>query len=265
VNLVRNSRGNVIGAIQLDRDVSQVHRLKNQLAHSESLADLGRSTAGMAHEIRKPLNGIKGFASLLQRVTKGEPADKYSSRIMEAAGRLDSMLENLLNFARPEDLDERAVDLRVLGERVAEFVDVEEIEDAPEVVISVDVSDQARFVLGDPRKLEQVLLNLVKNGVEAMESDGEVKITASRLQHKGDKIVEIGVHDTGKGIPAEKQEEILEPFTTNKDGGTGLGLAIVQKILRLHGTKINIDSQPGQGTTMKFYLPATEKGDQNDQ
>lgn len=265
VNLVKNSRGNAIGAIQLDRDVSQVHRLKNQLTHSESLADLGRSAAGMAHEVRKPLNGIKGFASLLQRVTEGESADKYSSRIMEAAGRLDSMLENLLDFARPGDLDQRPVDLRLLGQRVAEFVDVEDVDDTPEVDISVDVGDRARFASGDPRKLEQVLLNLVKNGVEAIESAGEVNITADRLQHNGEEIVEIGVHDTGEGIPVDKQEEIMEPFTTNKDGGTGLGLAMVQKILRLHGTKMNIDSEPGQGTTMKFYLSATEKGDKNDQ
>ncbi len=264
VNTVRNGQGEAIGVIQLDRDVSRVQRLEDQLSHSENLADLGRSAAGMAHEVRKPLNGIKGFASLLRRVTDGESADKYSSRIMEAAGRLDSMLEDLLDFAQPEDVETGSVDLRRLSRQVADFVEAEdEVEDA-DVSVEVEVDENARIVAGDADKMEQVLLNLVKNGVEAIETNGRVLIGTERVELSGEPKVQVSVTDDGQGIPEEKQDDIVEPFITDKDGGSGLGLAMVQKILRMHGTEMDIESEPGVGTSMQFYLSVSEKGNHND-
>jgi signal transduction histidine kinase len=183
---------------------------------------------------------------------------------MEAAGRLDSMLENLLDFAQPDDVQNGSLDLHRISRQVADFVEVEDESEDADVRVQVDVEEDARMVAGDADKIEQVLLNLVKNGVEAIEKSGRVLIGAERIERDGEPKVEVSVIDDGRGIPEGKQDEVMEPFTTDKDGGSGLGLAMVQKILRLHGTDMEIESEPGQGTSMKFYLSVSEKGSEND-
>jgi PAS domain S-box-containing protein len=252
--LVEDSGGRPTGAIQLDNDITRLHRLEVELCQQEKLADLGRMAAGLAHEIRKPLNGIKGFASLLERrLPSGESEQRYVGSIMGAADRLNSMLGRLLDFARPEELHCVPCDLRAEAEEVAEFV---RAEDSPGAAIAVDVPEAARSVLADRDKVKQVLLNLVKNGVEALEGPGRVTVSAEPVARDGRKLVRVLVADTGRGIPPEELSRVLQPFYSNKAGGTGLGLPIVQRILQLHGSELNIESHPGRGTTMSFLLPA---------
>ncbi|MHC5035239.1 MAG: sensor histidine kinase, partial [Planctomycetota bacterium] len=122
--------------------------------------------------------------------------------------------------------------------------------------ISVDIPEEARFVLADAGKCKQVLLNLVKNGVEALEGPGEVRVTASLEHSDGIRRVRVAVGDTGRGIPEQALARITEPFYSDKEGGTGLGLAIVDRMLQLHGTQLEATSRPGHGTCMTFVLPA---------
>jgi PAS domain S-box-containing protein len=252
--LVEDSAGRPTGAIQLDNDITRLHRLEVELCQQEKLADLGRMAAGLAHEIRKPLNGIKGFASLLERrLQAGESEQRYVGSIMGAADRLNSMLGRLLDFARPDELHRAPCDLRAEAEEVAEFVRAEGL---PGAALAVDVPEAARCVLADRDKIKQVLLNLVKNGVEALDGPGCVTVSAQPAARDGERLVRVRVADTGRGIPPEELGRILEPFYSNKAGGTGLGLPIVQRILQLHGSELNIESQPGRGTTMSFLLPA---------
>lgn len=260
VRIVRDGSGSALGAIQLDRDVTHVRKLENQLSRSENMADLGRSAAGVAHEVRKPLNGIKGFASLLKRIADDKSASKYSDRIMDAASRLDTMLNELLDFARPTDLEPQKVDIEETAERVARFVRAEEETANPEVRVEVNVASGAKTVAGDPGKIEQVLLNLVENAVEAVDGAGRVSVTAEPVSEEGNRKVRITVEDDGQGISPDRLESVQQPFTSDKEDGTGLGLAMVNKFLRLHNTELNIESEPGRGTTAEFSLPATEEG-----
>jgi len=256
--LVEDSSGRPIGAVQVDRDITRVCSLESQLNHREKLADLGKMAAGLAHEIRKPLNGIKGFASLLER--KVEPdgkQERYVTCIVDAADRLNGMLGRLLDFARPDELKLTRCDLRAEAEEVAEFVRAEDVDTS--VVIEVDVPEDARLVMADRNKIKQVLLNLAKNGVEAHDGPGGV-IVSARLQGQGEEgSVAVAVCDRGRGIPREDLQKVMEPFHTGRQGGTGLGLAICRRILGLHGSELKIESQLGQGTRVEFVLRAASE------
>ncbi|MHC4787677.1 MAG: two-component system sensor histidine kinase NtrB [Planctomycetota bacterium] len=253
--LVEDSSGRPIGALQLDRDLTRLRALESRLHQQEKLADLGKMAAGLAHEIRKPLNGIKGFASILERQA-GPHSDRsrYLANITGAADRLSNMLGRLLDFARPDAVRLAPCDLKAEAEQVAEFVRAEDA-DGPATIV-VDVPDEARWALADADKCKQVLLNLVKNGMEALRGEGEVCLSAALEHGGGERLVRVRVADTGSGIPEEVRERILEPFYTEKPGGTGLGLAIVNRILQLHGTQLEVHDRPGGGTSMEFLLPA---------
>jgi len=252
--LVEDSAGRPIGALQLDNDITKVHRLEAALCQQEKLAGLGQMAAGLAHEIRKPLNGIKGFASLLERrLQNGEAEQRYVGSIMGAADRLNSMLGRLLDFTRPDEVRLGTCDLRAEAQEVADFVLAEGL---PGATICVEVPDEARFVRADRDKLKQVLLNLVKNGAEALDGPGTVTMAAEPVLGPDGPSVRVRVTDSGRGIAPEDAARILEPFYSAKEGGTGLGLPIVQRILQRHGCELNIESRPGRGTTMSFTLPA---------
>lgn len=259
VNIVRDGNGEAIGAIQVDRDLTQVRRLEKKLSRCENLAELGRNAAGMAHEVRKPLNGIKGFASILRRMAEDEAADKYSSRIMEATNRLDALLEQLLDFAAPEDGDADVFDLREVTERVIEHVRAEAEGELAAVRITGQIPEGCRAVRGNADQIEQVILNLVKNGVEAIEQDGEVVVSARRVNADGGPGARVTVADTGSGIDEDEVEEIQKPFVTTKDGGSGLGLAMVNKFLGFHDTELDIDSGAAEETKMSFTLPLDQE------
>ena len=258
-SLVDDSNGRPIGAIQVDQDITQLCSLQSRLYQQEKLADLGKMAAGLAHEIRKPLNGIKGFASILERhADRDARQQRYIGHIMGAADRLNSMLGRMLDFARPDDVRPRSCDLAAEAEQVAEFVRAED--PAGRVAVVADLPDGLPSVTADPDKLKQVLLNLVKNGVEAIEGAGRVTVGAQCVDDG--QAVRVSVTNTGAGIAPEDVGHVLEPFHTSKQGGTGLGLAIVARILQLHGTELEVDSRPGEGTAMAFVLPVAPSAEE---
>lgn len=257
--LVQDSDGRPIGAVQLDRDISRLCSLRVQLYRQGKLADLGKMAAGLAHEIRKPLNGIKGFASLLERKVQEEPAPRrYVGNIVGAVDRLDDLLHRLLDFARPDELRLATCDLRAEARQVAEFVRAGRAGQDAEV--TVRVPEDARWVRADADKLKQVLLNLMQNGMDALaEGKGRVRVETETVRADGEPRVAVRVADTGCGMTPEQVERALEPFYTDKEGGTGLGLCIVHRILQLHGAELEVDSRPADGTTMSFLLPAAPR------
>ncbi len=258
--LVENSDGEPIGAVQLDRDITRLCALRLQVYEQGKLADLGKVAAGLAHEIRKPLNGVKGFASILQRRFDDDAQHaQYVANIMDAADRLNGMLSRLLDFARPDGVHLDTCDLSSSAERIAEFV---RAEGRPASVgIVVNVPPDARRVTADADKLSQVLLNLVQNGCDAVEGEGTVRVEALPEGAGPERFVRVQVVDTGKGMSPEQVSRILEPFYTSKENGTGLGLSIVSRILELHGTRLEVESEPGRGTAMSFLLPAASSSE----
>jgi signal transduction histidine kinase len=224
---------------------------QERLVQSEKLAGIGRLAAGVAHEINNPLAVILGYVKLLQRKAEGQLAEDLGI-VKDEAVRAQEIVEGLLDLSRPLAAAPEAVDLRALcDEAVARLTGTGRLAGA-----AVQVMGAAR-VEGQPQKLRQVLLNLIKNGAEAAGAGGQVMVRLAQIASGGAEVV---VADTGPGLPAEAARRLFEPFFTTKPSGTGLGLAVSLGIVQAHGGTLAADSPPGGGARFTIRLPASPPG-----
>jgi len=224
--------------------------LVQRLKERDRLQVMGEMAAGMAHEIRNPLGAIKAAGQLLDPASLDEEQREFVEVIIEESDRLNHVLSQFLDYARPYRGNLEAVAVGPLLERVSTLLKA----DAPGVTVVVERSETLSPVEGDADQLLQVLLNLARNAVDAMEGKGRLLLKA---EAQGDG-VDVHVTDTGPGIPPEAREHLFVPFFTTKRKGTGLGLAICQRILQHHQAEIRVDSEVGRGTTMSFRLRRVE-------
>jgi signal transduction histidine kinase len=234
-------------------------RLERALRHSEKLAALGQLASRLAHEIGTPLNVIQGRAEqLLQRDTLAEKDRAFISVIVRQIEQISGFIRQLLTLARRSEPQLRAVRLDEIARRVWEIVGERGNTDGVEV--TVELAEDVPLILGDPDQLQQVLLNLSVNAVQAVGTAGRVTLS-TRFQQNGSLgttgTVETVVADTGPGIPPHALPHLFEPFFTTKGmvGGTGLGLAICREIILNHHGDIRVESEPGQGTRFIVSLP----------
>lgn len=227
----------------LVRDLSDTRRLEDRLVQNERLAALGQTVAEITHEIKNPLAMIGGFARQLLKKAKEEKDRGKLSVIVAEVDRLEHLLAGLRELYKPPKLDFSRISL---GELLAEVVDLaHSYSVAKGVDIRLAIPDDAITLEVDREKIKQVLLNLVKNAIEATASGGVVEVKV-RLE---DQLVEVMVTDTGEGIPEELKKRIFLPFFTTKKQGTGLGLCISKRILDDHpGCSLSLDSEKGKGT-----------------
>ncbi len=218
---------------------------QGRLVESEKLAGIGRLAAGVAHEINNPLGVILGHAKLLRKRCDGQMAQDLAV-VEEEALRAKEIVDGLLDLSRPLPEGAVNVDLRALSEEV-----VSRLGDA-RLLDGVDVAVEGRAAApGHPEKLRQVLVNLVRNAVEAAGSGGRVRVELSEAQGRA----EVAVEDSGPGIPAERRDRLFEPFFTTKARGTGLGLAVSRAIARAHGGELDEVAAPGVGARFALRLP----------
>lgn len=232
-------------------DVTEAHEMEARVRRTEHLASLATFSAGVAHEIKNPLNAATLHLTLLGRLLKGSKPDIEGA--LDAAGiatgeirRVASLLEEFLQFARPQTLRRGPMDLRRICDDVAALCRIEASTTNIEITVEGDTSIEA---IADEQRLHQVLLNLVRNAMEAIGTGGRVTITA-RCE---DQAARVSVEDDGPGLGGN-EVRIFEPFFTTKQKGTGLGLAITHRIITDHGGDISVDSQPGR-TTFTIRLP----------
>ncbi|MGR3179070.1 MAG: two-component system sensor histidine kinase NtrB [Candidatus Anammoxibacter sp.] len=260
VSLLKSEDGSVIGAVEIFKDLSEIKRLENQLEQADNLASIGEMTASIAHDIRNPLNGIKGFASLLEDgFNKEDPRKRFVDNIVKGVDNLNNMITDLLVLAKPikPDLKENNID-DILAEVI--LLAREDLRLAGNKIdIKTSYGKNPTFVRCDRNLLYQVFFNLLKNSFQAIRGEGAVSvgINPSRTDGKtnGDRNIEIVISDNGIGIDEEVQSKIFEPFFTTKSGGTGLGLSLVHKIMKIHNGRIEIKSAIGKGTTFRLLLP----------
>jgi signal transduction histidine kinase len=259
---LRGSDGAMLGAVEVFEDVTEMRRLRESVERADRLKQLGEMAAGVAHEIRNPLNGIEGFASLL---TRDLPADdqrhRYATHIVEGVRNLNRTVSVLLDFTRERRLERRPVPPVDLAHDCLELVRAElalrPAEDGPTVALDlVDRWGGARIDV-DGGQLKQVLLNLVQNAVHAVD-DGDrpepcVTLTVEPVADPAG--VAFVVDDNGPGVPAEIRQRIFTPFYTTKDHGTGLGLAVAHAIVQLHGGGIAVEDSPLGGARFRVTLP----------
>jgi signal transduction histidine kinase len=236
-------------------------RAIEQLRHADRLITVGRLAAGIAHELGTPLNVIGGRVKMLRRGNvEPEAASEYLAAIAEQAERMTSIIRQLLDFAGRREPRPTATDLLAIARATARLV--EPIARKHNVAVAIAAEGSA-MAIGDPVQLEQVLSNLVVNGIHACESGGKVEIACGTEDPPGDaaagvKRAYLRVSDDGHGMDEPTLARIFEPFFTTKDigQGTGLGLSVAHGIVLENGGSISVSSHAGQGSTFAVFLPA---------
>jgi len=224
------------------------------MEEQKRLAALGAMSAGLAHEIRNPLAGLKGAAQVLQSDELPEESQEMLQVIVDEAERLDVVVSQFLDYARPFELHAQP---EVLNALVTHAVTLLRAQGLPEGVrLEEELSGELPAIPLDATRITQVILNLLQNAVQAMAEGGVLTVTtALRTDRTGDRWAELVVTDTGEGIDEAVLEQLFVPFFTTKPGGTGLGLAICERIARAHGGELDITSSRPGGTTATLRLP----------
>jgi PAS domain S-box-containing protein len=249
-----SERGERIGALLTMRDAESVRRIENEIELSRRLAAIGRLTQGVAHEVKNPINAIVVHLELLRE--KIREIDPNTRRHMDIIGseihRLDRVVQTLVDFNRPVELRLTSFDLRRLVEEVVMLA-------APEaalqgVEVKTRIAPQALPIKADSDLVKQALLNIVLNGVQAMEHGGVLTIAARRE----DSAALIEVHDQGKGISPDIQDKVFNLYFTTKKSGSGIGLAMSYRVLQMHSGSLDFTTELGAGTTFRLLLPLAE-------
>ena len=265
-----DNRGHQTGAIQTIRDQAGVRDLKERMRRSDRLATLGMIAAGIAHEVKNPLVGIRGAAQLMKSELRSEgeegPAKggsliEYLDVILKEADRLNKVLEGILDFTRLKPREMKEFNIHSILDRA--LLLNEESARQSGVVLARLYDPSLPDVIGSQDQLIQVFLNIIKNAVEVMPGGGKLTVTTrmsdmfTSVQADGKKhrLIVVKVTDTGPGIKQEHLQDIFTPFFTTKDRGVGLGLALSYQIVQEHLGTIRVESQENEGTTFSVYLP----------
>ncbi|MGA7874078.1 MAG: ATP-binding protein [Desulfoferrobacter sp.] len=249
-SVIRDAERGVAGYVFLFTDMTNIKELEEQLRRSERLASLGRLAAGVAHEIRNPLGSIKGFATILAGRSQQDERSLEITRVMkDEVDRLNRVVTELLEFARPTEIEKRLYPCRQILEHTLQLVKSDA--EHQSVVIEWQVVPDDLEAALDLDRFSQLLLNLYLNALHAMEQGGALKVQA----HLESDAVVFSVEDTGVGIEADDLPHIFDPYFTTKARGVGLGLANAHKIVEAHGGTITVSSNPGEGATFVVRLP----------
>lgn len=255
-SVLRDNTGKPYGYVLTLSNITQRKIIEQQLYHADKLSSIGQLSASVAHEIKNPLASIKTLGQLLQEDTPPEDERReYIDVIVSEVNRLNGVVEQLLKYARPEGSSFRQQLFSEVIKPVIALVNHEA--ERNRVVLKTEFASELKVYV-DSEKIKQVFLNLIFNGMQAIENTGTVTIKA--FQEPDSPWVAFEVADSGRGMPEEICKKVFEPFFTTKQRGTGLGLAIVKKIIDLHGGKIEVKSEAGKGTTFSFYLPNKQEG-----
>lgn len=255
------SDGEAIGVILTLRDLTSIRELEAAVRQADRLSTLGTLAAGLAHEVKNPLGGIKGAAQLLERELDADSdLHEYPRVMIKEAERIDKIIRQLLDLASPRGPRYQPVNLHmVLGDII---LLQREAADSREIAVTTGFDPSIPPIMADEAQLTQVFLNLIRNALEAMPEGGRLTVSSRVLSEyqlarneSRSRMVSVEVADTGQGIAEENLVKVGTPFFSTKDNGTGLGLALCQKIVAEHRGMLKIDSKPGQGTRISVLLP----------
>jgi len=258
-SLIYDDQGHEIGSIGVFKDLRErlkmeekLRETQQQLMQSEKLAAMGRLTSQIAHEVNNPIYGIMNTLELLKtEIPSGSKRRKILEMSLSETQRLSDILRNMLSFSKPEEEVHRPIDVNELLEGIALFVEKQMREANIDIETRFDM--EIPKVMGSTNQLRQVLLNLVRNAMEAMPQGGILSLETMRQNAK----IVIHIRDTGIGIPEEVQDKIFEAFFTTKQEvkGVGLGLSVCYGIIKDHGGEILVESEEGRGSTFSIILP----------
>lgn len=260
VSPLQDAEGNDGGAVILLRDIRRRKELEEDISRADRLALIGTLSAGLAHEIRNPLGGIKGAAQLLRRtLDDASPMRDFTDIIIRETDRVNQLIAQLLDLSRPAQLELAPLNIHEVLEDVL-LLESQAMGDK-ELHIKKWFDPSLPPILGDRAKLTQVFLNLVKNAFEAMQQ-GTVSVTTRletdyHVRGRGtgsNRFIWVDVADEGSGIGEEELAHIFSPFFSTKNSGTGLGLATCYRIVKEHGGTIRVESAKGDGSVFRVSL-----------
>ncbi len=269
VQPLRDDSEQQVGALITFVDVTSIHRLEEEKRRLDRLAVLGEMSAGLAHEVRNPLASIKTSIQMLiddladegatesnpEQAARVEIAHESTSVMLKEVERLDTLVRDMLLFARPRQLHRVRCNLPALSDHVLQLLQVQYADASIQIR---RVYDPVPILWVDMGQIEQVLLNLYANAMQAMSDGGILTITCheiSKQQREPSRWVELLVADTGSGITSKHLEDIFKPFFTTKAHGIGLGLPITRRFIEDHGGTLLVESEVGKGTTFTIRLP----------
>jgi signal transduction histidine kinase len=278
---IMGTSGELVGVLLVSRNLAHLSRMQSTLAYSRKLVALGRLTAGIAHEVKNPLNAMMIHLELLRtkiRATQTVPqpetvaaaggmlglgpgraaalpapvqgALEHVSIIESEIRRLDEVVQGFLKFTRPEDLRLQPVKVNGLMDEILPIIETEASKH--NVKVTVDVPAGIPAVNGDAAMLRQAFLNLAINACQAMPNGGSLRLKSGPASRSR---VEVLVQDTGVGIAPEHLSKIFNLYFTTKERGTGIGLSMVYRIIQMHDGEVEVQSTPGRGTTFRVLLP----------
>jgi PAS domain S-box-containing protein len=255
VRCIFDAHGQLMGTVGVLRDLTEQVETQRRLIQREKLASLGEMAAGVAHEIRNPLGGIKMATNLLSSGDlDGRPLSQEMARaILAGIGEIEGIINSLLDYTRDTRLERAEYEVMRMLDPVVETAAA--AGRGKGITVAYGHVEREVVALGDGQKLRQVFANVLQNALEAFGPRAEGGQVIVALRADGERVV-VEVSDTGSGITSEDREKIFLPFFTTKPSGTGLGLSIVKKIVDLHGGDISVESTPGRGTRVRVALPA---------
>ena len=256
--LLSSEAGETTGMVISFQDLTHVRSLEESSRRQDRLAAIGRMAASIAHEIRNPLAAMRGSIQMLRSEMDSDPSQtELMEIILRESDRLNRIITDFLNYARPRSLAPARVDVGDLMHQTFALM-----RHSPEIAanqtIVEELPSEPLFAEADEGQLKQVFWNLARNALQAMPDGGTLSAT---LEPNSENRLRIAFTDTGRGMSPDQVEHLFEPFSSTT-GGTGLGLSIVYQIIRDHGGTINVRSRVGQGTTITVELPvAAQDGD----
>ena len=278
---ISGTSGELVGVLLVSRNLAHLTRMQSTLAYSRKLVALGRLTAGIAHEVKNPLNAMMIHLELLRTKIRATQAAPQPEAVAAAGGmlglgpnrnqaltspvqgaldhvsiieseirRLDEVVQGFLKFTRPEDLRLQPVKVNALMDEILPIIETEASKH--NVKVTVDVPQVVPAVNGDSAMLRQAFLNLAINACQAMPNGGSLRLKSGPSSRGR---VEVLVQDTGVGIAPEHLSKIFNLYFTTKERGTGIGLSMVYRIIQMHDGEVEVQSTPGRGTTFRVLLP----------
>jgi two-component system, NtrC family, sensor histidine kinase PilS len=249
---LRSGSGETLGLIAVCEDLSSIKQMEARVRQADRLATVGRMAANIAHEIRNPLASLTGAIEVLARdAGAGGTRERLAQIVVRESERLDHIIRDLLDYARPAPLTLQAINL---ADTLDEVLFLLEHRPLPDTVKVARAYDRDLAVDADPQQIRQVFWNLCLNALQAMPEGGELHVAA----HCQDRFVQVRVSDSGQGIQAADLPHIFEPFFSTKSEGSGIGLALVHRIVQEHGGDIEVRGRTGPGTTFIITLPARD-------
>lgn len=249
----KNSEGARLGIAMFIRDISKMRQMEEHIRRTDRLSAVGELASGIAHEIRNPLTGIKMMIQIIDKEIEKRDSQRnpYTKAILDEIDRLDNIISNLLNFARPSKPE--FCDTQVIDVIESTLFLLQSKIDSLNITVIREYPEKPPVAKCDPAQIKQVFFNICQNAIQAMNDSANRIIKIAAREEEG--VCLLAISDTGCGIPGDYYNQIFNPFFTTKDNGTGLGLAIVHRILEEHGGSVTVESEMGRGSTFTIKLP----------